>query len=169
MTDAAYKAQEWLEQLRDLRADADKTQREIELIESRINCAVSHYENTGAGRADLVVRQAQREDALLTYSLKKEEYERKYMRFVKQEFITFNLLDRMKRGLHAGIIISRYITLMTWPEIERLYKGRYKRRQLFREHAQALEEFAPLLEHEEPAAIKEAEAKIKEYQSRATA
>ena len=169
MTDAAYKAKLWLEQLTDLYADAEKTRREIEVIESRINCAVSSYENTGAGHADLIVKQQQHEDALLTYSEKQTEYERKYRLFVRYELAAINLLDLMPDYFHSALLIDRYINFLKWEEIEKIYKDEYKKSQLFRLHALALEEFAPLLDVEAPRAIQEAEATIKKYQTQAAA
>lgn len=169
MTDAAYKAKLWLEQLSDFYADAEKTRREIELIESRINCAVSSYEHTGAGRADLIVRQQQHEDALLNYSVKREEYERKYMRFVKQEFACMILFEQLGNRLHGLILFDRYINRIKFDDMPKLKRYEIKKRQIYRTFTDALEELAPLLDKEEPQAIQAAEDAIKNYIAQASA
>ena len=169
MTDEAYHAKEWLEVLDDLYYQAKKTERAVEEIASRINSAVSSYESIGSGRADLIVRQQQHEDRLLDYSMKREQYDREYFAFVKMELVAFRLFDRMKSGLHAGLLMNRHITHMKWSEIEKLYKDRYKKRSLIRHYHLALEEFYPLIQTEEPVAIQEVEQVIKDFKNRATA
>ncbi len=162
MTDAAYKAQEWLEHLNDLYYDAEKTRKAIMLLESKINNAVRSYDASGRGASDLIVRQQQHEDALLTYSEKQTEYDRKYYQFVRQEIIALKLFSCMRNGFHAGLLMNRYFNRMKWTEIEKLHKDRCKKSSLRRHFRLALDEFAPLIETSEPQAIQEAERDIKE-------
>ena len=169
MTDEAYHAKEWLESLEDLHYQAKKTERIVEEIASRINNAVSSYENVGSGRADLIVRQQQHEDRLLDYSMKREQYDREYFAFVRQELIAYRLFDRMRNSFHVALLMNRHINLYKWSEIEKLYKDRYKRRALTRHYQQALEEFYPLIQKQEPVAIQEVEQIIKDFKNRATA
>lgn len=161
MTDAAEKAQEWLLTVIDLFEDAEKTQREIDLIESIINNAVSQYEFTGRGKTDLIVRQQQREDALLSYSEKKAEYERKYFKFVRHEIIALNLIKRMPNSFYGALLIDRYLSRCQWSDILKRYKYKYQRAQLYKYHAEALDMFSKYLETSEPQAIQEADADIK--------
>ncbi len=169
MTDAAYNAKLWLEQCVTLYDDAEKTQRKIELIESKLNSAVSNYEH--GTRLDPVKAQARREDMLIDYSEKQAEYERKYAKFVRQEFITMNLLDRMKNKKKACILYRRFISRETIEQIAKDDFFGYKKTRLYDLYHAALEDFAPLLKTEEPQAIQEAEehinqARTKLYQNR---
>ena len=169
MTDAAYKAKSWLNRLIDLYDTAEKTRHEIEVIESRINNAVSNYENTGRGRSDLIVKQQQHEDALIDYSIKCADYERQYFEFVRQEMITINVIHRIPDGRARALLIDRHINRNS---IETIAKQNYyglKKSQLFRLYNQALEMLAALLDTEEPRAIQETDQTIKEHQKQATA
>ena len=161
MTDAAIKAQEWLLTVGDLFEETEKVQRQIEVIESIINNAVGRYGSTGRGKTDLIVRQQQREDALLSYSEKQAEYERKYFKYVRYEIIALNLIDRLPNYLYAAILIDRYITRLKWSEIFKIYKDSYGKSQLYKLHAAALDMFSKYLETSEPQAIQEADADIK--------
>ena len=171
MTDSAYQAKEWLNRLIDLFEKSEQTKQALIFLESKVNNAVANYENTGRGKADLIVRQEQHEDLLIAYSIKREQYEKEYMEYVRQEFITMNVLERMKNRRHAQILFGRHINRMTIDEMEK--SGRYglKRSRLYSEYRQALDDLGQLLKTEEPQAIKKADATIKEYfdQKRATA
>ena len=164
MTDAAYHAKEWLEQCITLWDDAEKTRRKIEMIENKLNSAVSNYEH--GTRLDPVQAQARREDMLIDYSEKQAEFERKYGKFVRQEIITMNLLDRMKNKRHATILYRRFIIRES---IEKMAKAKlfdYNRTYLYDIYRAALEEFEPLLRTEEPQAIQEAEEHIKQARAK---
>lgn len=166
MTNEAYAAKQWLYRLFDLYDQAEKTRHEIEDLESRINNAVSNYENIGRGQADLIVRQQQHEDALIDYSIKKEQYENEYYQFIRQEMATLNIIDRLSDYTHRAILIDRYINRSNWKTIEKLYSHHCKRSQLFRLHKNALEELAGLLTTEEPKAIEEADKALQEARAR---
>lgn len=169
MTDAAYKAKNWLNRLIDLYDTAEKTRRAIEVCESRINNAVSNYESTGRGRTDPIVRQQQREDALIQYSELKAKYERQYFEFMRQELITINVIDKLPDDRARALLIDRHINRTSIAAME---KGKFynlKRAQLFRLYNEALELLAPLLETEEPRAILETDKYIKKHQRQATA
>lgn len=163
MTDAAYQAKEWLERLGELYEQAEKIEREISIMEDHINNAVSNYEYTGRGHTDLIVRQQHREDALLDYSAKKAQYEREYLKFVKEEIITLKVLDRMKNREHAALLMNRYINRLTWEEISKLKRHNQQAAQTQKKHRLALEELSTLLNTEEPRAIREAETLIQSY------
>ena len=169
MTDNAYHAKEWLEHLGDLYDKARKTERVTEDLRDRINSAVSSYENIGSGRADLIVRQQQREDRLLDYSVKRAQFEREYLQFVRQEFIVMNVLERMRDRRKALILFDRYINRIGWNDMLKLKRYELKRSSLLRLHRQALEELAELLTTEEPRAISETEAVIREYIAKVSA
>lgn len=169
MTDEAYKAKTWLNRTIDLYQQAEKTENALKLIESRLNSAVANYENTGSGSSDLVVRQQRHEDLLLDYSMKKEQYEREYMRFVRQNLITMNVLDRMENRLHSSILFARFINRYSFKEIEKKNFFNLKRSQLYNHYNEALNELGLLLTTEEPKAIQKAEETIKKHLNQATA
>lgn len=169
MTESAYKAKEWLNRTIDLYDKAEKTAREIKLIESRINKAVMNYESAGSGSADPIVRQQQHEDALLEYSEKMAKYDKEYLAFVRQEFITIYVLDSMKNRRAANILFMRHISRYSIKEIAKDGTINLKESQLYNLYKSALEELAPLLITEEPKAIKEVEEQIRERQTQATA
>jgi len=169
MTDAAYKAKNWLNRLIDLYDTAEKTRHEIEVIESRINNAVSNYETTGAGRTDPIVRQQQKEDALIEYSELKAKYERQYFEFMRQELITINVIDRLNDSRASAILLDRHLNRRSINEIAKKNYYNLKKTQLHRIYNEALEMLAPLLETAEPQAIQETDERIKEYQRQATA
>ena len=106
MTDKAYQTKEWLNRLIDLYDRAEEIGNQINVMESYINNTVSNYENSGRGRTDLIVRQQQREDALISYSMKQTEYDKEYMKYVREELITINILERMDNRLHAHILFD---------------------------------------------------------------
>lgn len=169
MTDAAYQAKEWLERLEELYMQAEKIEREISIMEDHINNAVGNYEYTGRGHTDLIVRQQQREDALLEYSAKKAKYEREYLKFVKEEIITLKVLDRMKNREHAVLLINRYINRLSWEKISNRKRYNPLTAQTQKKHVMALEELSTLLKTEEPRAIQEAESYIRNYYKKASA
>lgn len=160
MTDKAYQTKKWLNRLIDLYDRAEKIRNQINVMESYINNAVSNYENSGRGRTDLIVRQQQREDALLTYSMKQAEYDKEYMKFVREELITINVLDRMENRRHAVLLFDRYINRLKWEDIIKSKRYDMKKSQLLNHHTQALEELALLLATEEPRAIQETDKAI---------
>lgn len=169
MTDAAYNAKNWLNRLIDLYDTAEKTRRAIEVCESRINNAVSNYESTGRGRTDPIVRQQQREDALIQYSELKAKYERQYFEFMRQELITINVIDRLEDPRASAVLIDRHINRRSIKEIAKNNYYNLKKAQLHRVYNEALEMLAPLLETAEPQAIQETDIKIKKHQRQATA
>lgn len=169
MTDAAYNAKNWLNRLIDLYDTAEKTRRAIEVCESRINNAVSNYESTGRGRTDPIVRQQQREDALIQYSELKAKYERQYFEFMRQELITINVIDRLEDKRASAVLIDRHINRRSIKEIAKNNYYNLKKSQLHRVYNEALEMLAPLLETAEPQAIQETDIKIKKHQRQATA
>ena len=154
MTDEAYKAKEWLERLGELYARAEKIEKELCIIADRLNKAVINYENAGSGKADLMIRQQQHEDALISYSDKKAQCERAYLKFVKEEFITIDVFESMRNKTHVALLFDRYINRMTWQDIIKLKKYELKYTQLHRHHRKALEELAAVLPSEEPRAIR---------------
>lgn len=169
MTDAAYKAKNWLNRLIDLYDTAEKTRRAIEVCERRINNAVSNYENTGAGRTDPIVRQQQKEDALIEYSELKAKYERQHFEFMRQELITINVIDRLNDPRASAILLDRHLNRRSINEIAKKNYYNLKKSQLHRIYNAALEMLAPLLETAEPQAIQETDERIKAYQRQATA
>lgn len=163
MTDEAYQAKEWLNRTIDLYNEAEKARHIVELIETKLNSAVGNYEH--GSKLDPVMAQARRETLLIEYSEKKEEHERAYTRYVRQEFITLNVLDRMKNRRYVAILIDRHINHKS---IETMAKeGTYdmQKTQLYNQYKMALEELAPLLATAEPAAIREVEASFNQYKS----
>ena len=168
MTDEAYKAKEWLNRTIDLYNQAEKTAREVRNVEDRINNSVRSYENDGSGRADLIVRQQHREDALIAYSEIRAKYEREYMKFVRQELITIKVLERMKNKRAANLLLMRHINHMSLDKIAASGAFDLKRSQLYELYKKALEELAPLLKREEPNIIRDVEKLIKEKQNQAT-
>lgn len=169
MSDEAYKAKEWLERLGELLEKAEKIEKELYIMEAHINNAVGNYENNGRGKTDLIVRQQHREDALIAYSAKRAQYEKEYFKFVKEEIITLNVIERMSNHLHAAILIDRYINRLTWDKIVKRKNHTLKKAQTFKHHVEALEELSKLLKTEEPRAIRKAEEFIRDYYKKASA
>lgn len=163
MTDAAYNAKQWLNRLIDLFEQAKETERALELIESRLNNTIRSYDYSGRGKTDLIVKQQQREDLLIDYSIKKGLHERQYNEYLLQEVITIKLFERMQNRRAAAILFCRYLNRETWKEIEKNNSFNLSRAQIQRDHAQGLEELAKLLENiEEPQRIQEAQLEIEE-------
>ncbi len=169
MTDEAYTAKTWLNRTIDLFDQAEKTRTELLQIESRLNPAVSNYDNSGAGKSDLIVRQQRYEDLLIAYSEKKEQFERERLIFFRQELITMNVLDRMENRLLSSILFARYINRFSLKEIEKKNFFNLKRSSLYNLHNEALEELSKLIATEEPRAIQKAEETIKAHLNKATA
>lgn len=170
MTDAAFKAKNWLNRLIDLYDKTRTTETAIEIIKSRINSAVSNYENTGRGQADLIIRKAQKEDSMIEYSIKCEQYEKMYFEFMRQELITINVIEKMQNRRHASILLARHINRKSMKAILKENNFKLERTQLYKMYYEALEELAMILEREEPQAIEQADQTIKEIrQKQATA
>lgn len=169
MTDQAYRAKKWLNRTVELYEQAQKTNSTLLLIESRINSAVSSYENIGRGRTDPMVRQQQKEDALLDYSVKREQYEKEYMQFVRQEIISMKVLERLDNRFHAVILFDRHINRISINDMSKLKRYDMKKTQLYNHYQLALNELSILLDTEEPRAIHETDEYIRSYLQNETA
>lgn len=164
MTEKAYKADEWLNKTVILYDDAEAIHRRIEVIEGKVNSAVSCYEH--GARLDPIQAQARRENLLLEYSQRQSEFETKYFKYVRQEIITMFLLNKMQNRKFALILYKRYINRETVEAIAKQKLFGYGRTQLYKFYGQALEEFASILQTEEPRAIQEAEKSIEKHRAK---
>ena len=165
MTDSAFKAKKWLNRTIELHERVKKLDREIKILENRINHPVSSYGFNGTGQTDPMTRQQQREDALIEYSDKKEQFERVSRELSKQELITIRVIDRMSNYIYAAILLDRYVNHNKWDEIIESNNYHYSRAQIYRYHNYALDELGQLITSEEPQAIIEAESSIKDHQA----
>lgn len=145
MTDAAYQAQEWINRTVELHEEIKKLNTAVKINESIVNNAVGKYQTTGRGKVDPIVLQQQREDALLEYSMLLDKVEKAERKLVKEELITVKVLEQMKNRLNAAILFDRYLNRITWGEMVKTHRFGLGRAQLFRKHAEALEELSGIL------------------------
>ena len=165
MTDAAYKAKKWLYSLDDLQKAYERTEQSIELIESRLNNAVSRYEHPDY-KTDLIIRQEQRENTLLDYSEKRALFEQQYYNFVFREIVIINVLEQVKNRRAAIVVFYRHICKLSIQDITKRSTLELNKSQLYVLYKQGLEELAQILEAEEPKATVKAIENITEIKRR---
>ena len=145
MTDTAYQAQEWINRTVELQEEISKLKNAVKICESIVNNAVGKYQTTGRGKVDPIVLQQQREDALIEYSMLLDKVEKAESKLVKEELITIKVLDQMQNSLNATLLFDRYLNRITWGEMIKTHRFGLGKSQLFRKHAEALEELSSIL------------------------
>lgn len=158
MTDAAYRAKNWLMRTDELEEQRLKQIEKVMLLESKLNNCVSHYESNG-GR-DPVSSRAAHEDLLLDYSIERKKLEEITNKVMRDEIITIKVIDRINNYLYHAILFDAHINRRSISEMAK--KGGYelKKSQLYEQYKKALEALAEILETKPPEIIPNEELTI---------
>lgn len=120
MTDAQYRAQNWLYRLQDYEQIYNAEKSTLEVLHEKLYGGVVHYENTGTGRRDPILSQAARNDALLAFSLQTEKMEKAHAEYIKQLQITQSVIEKLPPEYRA-LATDKYINRKKQEALEETY------------------------------------------------
>ena len=120
MTDAQYRAQNWLYRLQDYEQIYNAEKNTLETLHDRLYGGVSKYESDNTGHRDPILSQAARNDALLAFSMQAEKMEKAHAEYIKQIQITQSVIDKLPPKYRA-LATDKYINRKKQEELEELY------------------------------------------------
>ena len=145
MTDECYDAKQWLKRVHIIARRVESNERMLEVLQDRVNQAVSKYENTGAA-LDREQANKRKEEQMLEYVEQQEKVERSRNLLSKETHKVRYIISKMDEPVLEEIATNRYINRLAWNDVIRI--SNYSRAQVFRYHLQILEKVAGILREE---------------------
>ena len=120
MTDASYKAKEWLNRKYKFSLLVDAEKRTLEALRTRLGATVSRYESDGTECHDPDKARARHEDMLLEYSEQKAKVEKDERELLIENAKTRAAIGQLSDPMHQAVAIDRYINRLRWNDIATL-------------------------------------------------
>lgn len=133
MTDAQWKALEWLEEYKSFYRQINSKRNTLKALEAIVNKCVATYESDGSGSRDVEISKQNREDALLKYSQKRDELEKDELTFLNWTMEVVNVIEKLTEADHKDIVTNLYLRNMKWDqcqEVLHISRATLKRRRL---------------------------------------
>lgn len=120
MTDASYKAKEWLNRKYKFSLLVDAEKRTLEALSARLGATVSRYESDGTECHDPDKARARHEDTLLEYSEQKAKVEKDERELLSENAKTRAAIGQLSDPVQQAVAIDRYINRLRWDDIAKL-------------------------------------------------
>lgn len=141
MTDAQYRAKQWLTRTEVLGRKVEVERRTLAVIQNKLSGGVSSYETRP--KVDAYRAMEAHENALIDYSLQTKRVESAQAAYIDALTETREVLEQLPPQ-YVPLAIDRYINGIKWEKLEELHN--YSSSQLFEHNKRILDYVARILE-----------------------